>query len=141
MIGRRTVALVGLVLGGAVAGSSAPARAQTQAEAPPPVPSSYEMRRVETKVRVAAEQAARDAKRRSRQVEYTGAGTTAGDADTGLAIDITPRQAADLLAAGIIGYAAFRALTVGTEPDPFGAPSDGASASAGGSTTTTTGSN
>jgi hypothetical protein len=144
MIGRRAAGLAILALSVPLAPPDGVAWAQAQREAPPPVPSSYELRRIETQARQAAEEAARVAKRKSRQIEYTGAGTTAGDTGTGLSLDITAKQLGGLAITGVIGIAAVRALSVGTEPNPLTDASAGAGTSAGvgaTATTTTTGTN
>lgn len=123
-----------------------PAPARAADKAPPPVPSSYDLRRVETILRAKAEREALAAKRKSRQVEYTGAGDAAGSGDTSpfdIDIDITDRQLGALVVTGVIGAAALRALNTGTAPDlgVFDDPgsSGGAAAASAAATATTTG--
>lgn len=111
------LALIGLTL----CVAAVPARGQAQADAPPPVPSSYEWQRVETLARQAETQRALEARRQSRQIEYTGAGDAAGsDTGTGFSLDISARQTGALAITGVIGLAAARALSEGTQPDPLG---------------------
>lgn len=105
-------------------------------KAPPPVPSSYELRRLETQIRQVLAARAAEAKRKSRQIEVTGTGAAAGsDSESSFPIDITTKEAVGLGLATIVGIAAFTAFTEDTSPTVPGAASPGAGA---GPTTTGT---
>ena len=110
------------------------ALAQVRSEAPA-VPSSYELRRAETQARLALQAQAREAKRKSRQIEQVGSGRAAGPgASSGLPFELSAKQAVTAGLLGLIGVAALHALTEPTEPTPVGG---GGGAGAGPSTTAT----
>ncbi|MEQ9642649.1 MAG: hypothetical protein RIM84_21670 [Alphaproteobacteria bacterium] len=128
MIGRFVLILLAFLV------ASGPCAAD-EPKAPPMVPSSYELRRVEAQIRQVLATQAAEAKRKSRQIEVTGTGAAAGaDPDSDFSFDITAKEAGGLALTTVIGIAAFTALSEDTSPTVSGGPSPGA-----GATATTTG--
>ena len=113
------------------------AAAAPATQAPPAVPSSYELRRLEAKIRKVLDARAAEAKKKSRQIERVGTGTAAGPETDGspFSLDISARQAVGLGVTALIGFAAFTAFA---EESSVTLPGSGGGGRGGGSTATGT---
>jgi hypothetical protein len=95
----------------------APAPAAAETVAPPPVPSSYELRRLETQLRQVAAQQAAEARRKSRQRQDVGTGRHTGTGrEPGIDITVTPELVVRAGIVAALGLAAVSAFSADSTP-------------------------